>query len=53
MTASAQKYLAIAGVAVALGVFAVGTAQLFVAAFGSQPDCVAVENGAVPSKRSC
>lgn len=53
MTASAQKYLAIAGIVAALGVFAAGTAQLFVAAFGSQPACVAVENGATPSKHSC
>jgi hypothetical protein len=53
MTSSTQKRLALAGVAVALGVFGAGTAQLFVVAFQSQPDCVVVENGAMPSKHSC
>lgn len=53
MTGKMQKRLALAGVVVALGVFGAGTVQLVVAAFGSQPECVVIENGATPSKHSC
>lgn len=53
MTVATQKRLAIAAALLFAALFVAANVQLFQAAFGSQPACVAVEGGAVPAKRAC
>lgn len=53
MTIVTQRRLAIAGTIAALGVFIAANAQFMIAAFRSQPDCVAVADAAMPAKRAC
>ena len=53
MTVTAQKRLAIGAALLCVAVFVAANVQLFQAAFGSQPACVAVESGPVPAKRAC
>ncbi|WP_323005321.1 hypothetical protein [Pseudorhodobacter sp.] len=53
MTVTTQKRLAIGGALLLLGIFVAANVQLFLAAFGSQPACVAVEGAGIPAKRAC
>lgn len=53
MTGRTQRRLAILGAAVALGVFVAANVHLVSAAFRSQPECVIVEDAAVPARRAC
>lgn len=53
MTPRTQRRLAIGVALVALSLVIAANAQLLSAAFQSQPECVAVEDGAAPAKRAC
>lgn len=53
MTPRAQRRLALAGAAAALGLVLAANAHLVAVAVDSQPDCVAVDGGAAPAKRAC
>lgn len=53
MSQRTQKRLALLGALAFVGLVAAANAQLVTAAFRSQPDCVAVEGAAMPSKRVC
>ncbi|WP_157966210.1 hypothetical protein [Oceanibium sediminis] len=53
MTARGQKRLALLAAVAAVGLLLAANAHLVMAAFRSQPDCVAVEGAVAPAKRVC
>jgi hypothetical protein len=53
MTTRTQKRLAIGAALLLVAVVLAANARLLVAAVGSQPDCVPIDNAAAPAKRLC
>lgn len=53
MTRDTQRRLAITGAVAAVGLLLAANAHLVVVALGSQPDCVARGDAALPAKRAC
>ncbi len=53
MSLSAQKWLALAGAAVGIGLFLAANAHLFVVAFDSQPACAVKDSGPAPARKAC